>query len=1206
MITVCIARDTTDQTTWQTYHVDNIHDLLVDEFPDGLPGSARIYHEHVAFSHDVTPTVPEDVERLGKLGGKLYVMVYPRDPLTIGIIIAVVLAVVSIAVTFLFRPSSPKASAQTSPNNSLADRQNSSRPNERIPDIVGDCRAVPDLIMAPYKVFEFNNEVEYADFVVGRGSYTVQSAGVNAGPGGVNLLDVRDDTTPVQFELGASVAVYGPGTSPNNGATPQLQIGPLINAPVLEVHPCSAVTGQVLRPNNTYSVTGDNNIFATSDGTFQTTDDSIDFSASFAENDTLFVEAFMTDQLGNAYDLSGTYIVIAAGTGQVVLANPAAVNANWNSFVGSGENGSPTMSTPTDHYIGPFVLNYADIAEVWFNLIAPQGLYKVSSSSGNQFRIDVDVQAEITALGADGQPSGSPYIVTGVVTGSAILQSQRAATIKVALPRPGACQVRLKRTNPTDLTWVGANMDSLQWRDLYAVVYPTVNDYGDVTMVQTKTIATASALTVNSRKLNMLVTRNLPSFANPALHNNQADTTVVTPPDPTVLQPTNNIADIIVALARDPFIGNCADSDIDFQTIYALLGPPSGDAVSEVEAYFGTPLVTQYGYTFDDANVSFEEMLQDIGQAINCTFYRRGRLLSVFFERTVTTGAVLFNHRNKVPDSEQRTETFGYTSDYDGIEIQYIDPNAPNYPDIDTQVTLYFPPDQSAINAKQVQLLGCRNNVQAWFVGWRLYQKLIYQNTAVEFTTFAEASPLINNQAIVVADDTRGDTIDGDVIDIDGLILTARLPLVLQPAIAYSIYLQLVNGQVDLIPVSQTVVGSNQMLLGRAPAAEISVAADNWANATFYIAAESDVTPTMFLLSEKDPMDNQQNGIKAINYDDRYYAHDTDFKTGVIVPNEPPANSGIGYYPAIPVKGGGYVYIIGGIQSNNVPVSIPDSFDISRSLNWATVAEAYNSGDTIVHGVFSAGFTGAAPFSTCRDGGDNPPFGQTSNWMLVLWTADATVVGISNPYGSGISFTSANNDDMCFMSLKMNSGSTMIAPDGFTNTNMLAMAGPCGMYDIGIQAHGVAACSVSGSGLVTVTYNDENENFATSGSANVLAFYFTPAQGVGTLGISNGLALIIPAGGGNCVSLSLGRVDNGGTLGFVPGANINGAIAAASGQDDAARDHRWHGILDCNITSVGVGTCIYADGDMNKWNGWVNGCLIGYGRLPSSYVIPGA
>ena len=104
----------------------------------------------------------------------------------------------------------------------------SRRVNGRIPDIYGTVRSTPDLLCA-HRVFENHVEKEIAYMCIGRGAYEVS--------------DIRDGTTPVADIAGASVAVYGPYTSPNGGQ-PQQVIGNQINVPVLMTKRENAHTNQ--------------------------------------------------------------------------------------------------------------------------------------------------------------------------------------------------------------------------------------------------------------------------------------------------------------------------------------------------------------------------------------------------------------------------------------------------------------------------------------------------------------------------------------------------------------------------------------------------------------------------------------------------------------------------------------------------------------------------------------------------------------------------------------------------------------------------------------------------------------------------------------------------------------------------------------------------------------------------------------------------
>lgn len=1189
MIDVCIVRNVLDVKAWHSWTTTpDVHAYIREQFPNGLPDTAQFYHNYPAESHNVTPQNERDVDAIGDMDGRLYVVVYPADPITIGVIVAVVLAAVSLAAAFLFRPSTPKVNQTGSPNNSLSDRQNQARPNERIPELVGTVRATPDLIAAPYKVFEANREVEYANFCVCKGSITVHPISQNAGPYGTVLWDVRDDQTPVQYELGASVAVYGPNTSCNNGDTPQLQIGPKINAPVLQVKPCAGVTGQVLRPSNTYTITGNNNIYASDDGSFNSTDGNLDFSSAFVEGDVVTVSnAGMYDVNNNYWDLSGTYVVIEAGSQQLVFANPADVNSNWNNFVGQGATASPQFVSASDHWVGPYAVTDPSTQEVWANLVSSQGLFKVSGSSGKQYRIDVSVVMEITALDTNLQPIGNSFTYPFTVTGSQLVQTQRGATFKVPLPAAGPCSVRMKRTNPTDLTWQGTNQDTLQWRDLFGVSYPTVTNYGDVTTIQSKTIATASALTVQTRKLNLLVTRNLPSFAGSP-----------NAPDQTKLVPTNNADDIIVYLARSPYNGRMADGDINFANIY--------NTVREVETYFGTTgagsnWMGQFGYTFDDADVSFEEMLDSICQCICCTPYRTGRTLELFFEQPQQTGTLLFNHRNKIPDTEQRSVTFGYVNDNDGIELQYIDPFDPSYPNEDTTETLYFPQNRSAANPKKVTLKGCRNNVQATLVGWRLYQKLVYQRFVSEFSTLSEAAPLIINEAVLVADNTRADVIDGDMIDQNGLLLTTRQPVTL-PAGQNVLYLQLIGNQVDMIPVTAIPGDSYKLLLNRAPVLPISTDPLNFVQAQFKIAPPSSARSDLFLVAEKTPQDHNEYDLKCVNYDSRYYNHDQDYANGTLTINQPPTSSGsqMGYYPAIPVMGGGYVYPLGGtVVINNTPVQLPSAdFTYARSLALACVSQAYNSGDTIFHGIYSGSFNNGSPTSSARDGGDHPPFGQTSNWAGVFWTANAGV----NLNGNTLVFKNANGDDLAFTLQTVADGGALAVPAGFNVAQSASFPAITAYQEAGKQSHGVGACSVSASGQVSAYMVDENGRLSQHGTVSVLTVWWKPNQGVNTTAVANGTAVLIPAANGNGVGLSFGQVPNGSNLGIPDNMTCYASSGAMAGMDAGAASHRSHGIFQCVLDTSGDATGLYADGEQNQWSGSVVGMRMSYGKL--AYTRP--
>lgn len=703
LVTIC--DNILSPKSWQTEECTDIHAYLTSKF-ETWPNTAHIYHDKVAKDHDVTPYDEATIERLGKLQGHFYVVIMPGIPIAILIplIISVALAAVAIGLSFIVKPSANVSYANNN-NSQLSQRSNTQRTGERIPDIVGTVRSVPDLIGLPYRVFQNNQEVEYSYMCIGRGFYTVR--------------DVRDDLTPINSIPGTSVEVYKPFTSPNSGDQPQLRIGSSIRTKVVNIQGINSVTGQtLLAPNQ-----------------------------------------------------------------------------------------------PGYDWVGPFIVEVATLTEVWFNFVAEQGLYQVDQH-GNQTAMSVVVQAGLTPVDGAGNPTAAEELFTVTLNGSGSQRQQIGSTLKARLAGPTAVAVRAIRLTPTIIADNTQVSDQIQWRESFGVSPVGQAHFGNVTTVQSVTFPNPIALSLKNRKLNMLVTRNIPVY--------DEDSGTYS----TVLFPTNNAADILAFLATDPLIGARQFAEIDSYGMH--------HALDESFDYFGTSLCGEFCYAFTDANVSFEEIAQDIATAVFCVAFRRGNVISLLFEKKTTDSTILFNHRNKVPRTETRTFNFGFLNDNDGITLDYIDPNAPNYPFVDSTVTLYYPPDQSATNPKKVTSIGIRNNVQAWIYGWRLYCKLLYQNVTTKFEATQEASVCTRMERILVADNTRPDTQDGEVIAQDGLNLTLSQPIDIQPDLTYVIYLQHYDGTMESIDISAG-LEDNQVVLGTAPALPCVTADELFAKTTYVI-----------------------------------------------------------------------------------------------------------------------------------------------------------------------------------------------------------------------------------------------------------------------------------------------------------------------------------------------------------------------------------
>ena len=547
-------------------------------------------------------------------------------------------------------------------------------------------------------------------------------------------------------------------------------------------------------------------------------------------------------------DLAGTYTVLSVTSNIITLSNPSTVNTDWNTLASfaSGQTDfiSPVIETTSDKWIGPFVLDRNDLTAVYANFVALNGLYK--DDGKKQIRFDVQVELELTPVDNTDTPTGAAETFTATIEGSSTSRTTRAITVKAEPTFTGRCLVRARRVTDADLDYEGTVVDEIKWRDVYQMSPVSLNDFGDVTTVHSITYATSGALAVKDRKLNMIATRKIPTRVSGSTFTAQN-------------YPTNNVAEILCAVSLDPRIGNRNVAELDVDNIY--------DTIAEVAAYFGTDLAAEFNYTFDNDNLSYEETVATIASAVFCSAYRRGNVIKLKFDRATDDSVLLFNHRNKLPGTEERSIRFGNQDDNDGVEYSYVDPED------DALVTLYLPEDKTAVNPKKVDSIGVRSYALAYFHAWRIWNKTRFQNVATEFEATQEADLLLISDRILVADNTRPGTQDGEVIAQSGLSLELSQEITFSGGEDYTIFLQHVDGTVEAIPVTAG-ASSRLVTLAYAPKAPLALDDDFYARALYQIVGNSSKREQAFLVTEKEPQDRFTSIVRAVNYSPKYYDKD--------------------------------------------------------------------------------------------------------------------------------------------------------------------------------------------------------------------------------------------------------------------------------------------------------------------------------------------
>ena len=291
---------------------------------------------------------------------------------------------------------------------------------------------------------------------------------------------------------------------------------------------------------------------------------------------------------------------------------------------------------------------------------------------------------------------------------------------------------------------------------------------------------------------------------------------------------TSEFSKIAEAVSLDSYIGNRQATEVDTASLTALQ--------TEINTYFGTTLAGEFNYTFDDENISFEETLSTICNVSFITVYREGPVIKFKFEKLSTDAKFLFNHRNKLPGTELRTIAFGYLDDKDGVRYEYTDTTD------GAKLFVILPSDESAINSTADGPVGITNRLQAYFHANRRLNRQKYQNMVVEFQATQEANLLTVKDRILVSDNTKTDTWDGEIVAKDGLILTLSQPFDFVVGKTATIFLQNIVGGVESILITEVVGDPYRVELDTDIIGGLSLSSSAYTLATYEIVVEDSVT----------------------------------------------------------------------------------------------------------------------------------------------------------------------------------------------------------------------------------------------------------------------------------------------------------------------------------------------------------------------------
>jgi hypothetical protein len=911
-ITVYIARNPLQPELLEEHHCSALVPWLVERYGT-WPKTARLCHRWGSFEGDVTPATPADVAALEDLPGPFVVRERPA-----GVVGSAISLGAQAIRTVLFgatpRPGHTQRQQRTSkgsPNVTLSDRSNKARPEERIPDMYGTGRSIPDVLMQPYSVYVDHRQQEIGYYCVTRGPASV--------------VALRDGPQLIGDIEAASAQVYGPGNAPTGGPlfhTPDTTVGAPIDDDVYTVYRVAAVNGQELVApfhDFTFYMTRFSSDPALADGPpipgfvtyvggavgmiklpYSTEPEEI--TDRVAVGDQLFVfwpmnllpagtgtAPDLNTPLTSTHPLAGAFLTVTAVDSDNSRVNltvniPAGQQAQWallSTYFGvANVSFFPAQVTNISRaYVGPLFVDFQHPPgfgnfQILCNFVAPQGSYLDDGTTARS--LDPPIIVLVTPADSSGSPIGATQIFEQALEGSAVIRGQRALTMRIAPTGMGATtyfliraylasSVRRERqhdsvevalygadlSNPSKPRYTyysGRVVSEVRWVDCYSMSTPPNISFGNVTTVHTRTIATDGAVRVRDRQLNCVATRKIQTWNGVSFGG--------------PLLTSGFAQDMLFSILKDPNIGNLPDSAIDFPGIAA--------AFDEVRAkvFDSSPLATAFSHTFDDPDLSLEETIQILCQACFAHAYRDGSVIRVRPDVAHDDSVLVLNHRNVVRGSQRITHTFGAPTENDSIECVYLDPNTGQSEKVSVPI------GTTHLRPRQLNVVGLRFAKQAYWHAYRAYFRMLYQRQSLTLEAAQEAGLLRVLDRVLVADLTRSSGVqDGEVLFAGGASLTTSQRVALAPGKAYTLYLQAPDGTVQERAVSSS--GNDfQLTLASPPSPAPITDAAAGVRTLYFLVADDQPAPRAFLVTGTSGSAELTHEVNAINYSHLYYMAD--------------------------------------------------------------------------------------------------------------------------------------------------------------------------------------------------------------------------------------------------------------------------------------------------------------------------------------------
>lgn len=352
---------------------------------------------------------------------------------------------------------------------------------------------------------------------------------------------------------------------------------------------------------------------------------------------------------------------------------------------------------------GPFVVNDADndVKRLAVDVSFPQGLYNLNDEGelGGQ---SVELLFEYRAIDSDANPlPGALWETLANPTVSRSDNTPQRITYSIVVP-PGRYQVRGQRVSDKP----GSTRSASQTRWETVRGYAPLNaNFGNVTLIAMKALATNSLNDNSSKRFNVIATRKLPTWA-PGTEWGALTAT---------RNPVWSFCDIF----RSTYGAKLSSTFLDMPTLHAL-----ALIYEEREDWFD--------WVFDGSLTVWEasKMPLRVGRALPIP---QGSLITAVRDVAQSLPAAVFNQHNIVKGSLKKTLQMFDFQPFDGVIVEYTDPNTWQTKEVSCVL-----PGRDGLNLDRTKFPGCTNRSKAYQEGMYMQTRREFQRKTVTFQTGLE------------------------------------------------------------------------------------------------------------------------------------------------------------------------------------------------------------------------------------------------------------------------------------------------------------------------------------------------------------------------------------------------------------------------------------------------------------------------------------